>query len=225
MFDLLIDLIFPRYCYYCNKEGSYLCKDCITSYLNINWDQRCYICGKVCSTGFMHIECKEQGYLDGLIYFTVYGKKIREIIKDVKYKFHYDVLNELGEIMAEYLKIYKFSDDLILIDVPLHKHKMKYRGFNQSEVLAKIISSKTNYRFENLLSRGEDTITQVGLNQEERWNNLREVFKVNSEHIPEKVMIIDDVFTTGTTLNQCAKVLKENGSKEVYGFVFAKSRL
>ena len=126
--------------------------------------------------------------------------------------------------MAEYLKTYHFEEDLVLADVPLHKHKKHFRGFNQSEILAKVISKYSKYQFQNLLERKEDTITQVGLNKEERSNNLRQAFKIKQSKIPKSVLIIDDVFTTGSTLNQCAKILKENGALKVYGFVFAKSR-
>lgn len=217
-----INILFPKYCYYCKKEGSYLCKNCINSYVRINWEQRCFMCGKVCSLGFAHKECRESGYLDGLIYFTIYDSKIKEIVKDIKYNFYFDVLSELGEIMSEYLKLYHFSD-VVLTDVPLHKRKFRSRGFNQSQLLAKTISKRTGLKYSKLLKRKQYTITQVGLTREERENNLREAFEMNLKS-PTKVVVVDDVYTTGTTLNQCAKILKQNGAIEVYGFVFAKSR-
>jgi ComF family protein len=126
-------------------------------------------------------------------------------------------------MMAEYLKLFSFEKDIVLCDVPLHKHKMRVRGFNQSEILAKQIAKRKGLIFENLLNRRIDTVTQVGLTREERENNLREAFVVNNS-VPKNILIIDDVFTSGSTLNQCARVLKESGAEKVYGFVFAKSR-
>lgn len=222
--DFLINLFFPKECYFCRKEGRYLCTDCITNYLKINWEQKCYVCGKTCSKGMVHIECAEKGYLDGLLYFALYDKKTQEIIKDIKYKFYFDILKELAEIMSEYLRTYKFSPDLILADVPLHNRKKLFRGFNQSEVLAKEIAFRKGFKYKSLLKRIEDTKTQVGMNREERENNLRTAFKVINSEIPKEVLLVDDIYTTGSTLNQCAKVLKEAGAEKVYGYVFAKSR-
>lgn len=223
MLKFFLDLFFPRSCYYCKREGRYLCSNCILSYLYINWEVRCYICGKPSSIGFVHKECSDQGYLDGLVYFTLYDQKVKEIISDVKYNYYYDILFEIGDMMGEYLKLFKLDGDIVLCDVPLHKHKLRVRGFNQSEILAKQIAKNRSLRFSNLLIRKVDTITQVGLTREERENNLREAF-ISSKKIPENVLIVDDVFTSGSTLNQCARVLKQSGAKRVYGFVFAKSR-
>ena len=224
MLKYIVDFFFPKTCYYCEKEGRYICNECIRNYVQINWEPKCYVCGKACTAGLMHRECKEQGYIDGLIYFTVYDQKIKRIIKDVKYSFYFDILNELGEIMSEYLKTYHFSDDLILTDVPLHKKKKRFRGFNQAEILARVIAKRSGFKYCKLLNRVENTTSQVKLSHEERENNLINAFQFIGKDIPDKIMIVDDVFTSGSTINQCAKVLKSNGSKEVYGYVFAKSR-
>lgn len=147
-------------------------------------------------------------------------------MRDIKYNLYYDVARELGDIMSNYLKTYKLPEGSILVDVPLSSYKKRYRGFNQSEILAKRISKNLELPYKNIISRTKNTETQVGKNIEERENNLRDVFKIKSIEKVDSVILIDDVYTSGSTLNECAKVIKQgNNDANVFGFVFAKSRL
>jgi competence protein ComFC len=173
----------------------------------------------------MHEECREVSHLDGLIYVTTYSKVVSDVLKDIKYKYYFDVINSLSDIMADYLKVYKF-DDITISFAPIHAVKLRSRGFDQSELLAKSIADKSNFDFMKLLYRNRQTLTQVGLSKVERESNLKGAFNLRDTlpYLPKSVMLIDDIFTTGSTLNECAKVLKEGGVGQVYGFVFAKSR-
>jgi competence protein ComFC len=150
------------------------------------------------------------------------------MIHDIKYNLCFDIIPTLSSIMAEYLKFYKFEDDFVLTSVPLHNSKKKVRGFNQAELLARGISDIRNIPYSELLIRSVKTKTQVGLKKSARESNLKGSFRVNNCLLESKqirsVMVIDDVFTTGATLSECAKKLKESGVEKVYGFVLAKSR-
>ena len=127
--------------------------------------------------------------------------------------------------MAEYLL--KYHEELlvktdVLVSVPLHPKKEKYRGFNQTHILCEKISEKTGLVFERrVLERKRETVAQSELNPEERKVNLKDAFGVTGDVAGKRVLLVDDIFTTGTTCNECAKELYRAGAKEV--MVFALS--
>jgi competence protein ComFC len=111
------------------------------------------------------------------------------------------------------LKNYNFKD-YFLAFVPVTKRKLIDRGFNQSEVLAEKLAKNLNLNIFSGLIKSKDTEDQVKLDFEKRLNNLKDVFKVKSSP-PKKIILVDDVKTTGATLKECAKVLKEAGAREI----------
>jgi competence protein ComFC len=229
LLNKVLDLVYPKFCFGCRSSGTYLCRNCIKLAMYINWEQRCHICGNICRLGMVHKECEESSYLDGLIYITLYDGIAKKLIKSVKYDFNFAVLEDIGILMAKFLKFYKLNKGFVLVPVPLSNKKRRYRGFNQAELLGKHISKNSNFEQINLLKRIKNTHTQVTLSKQERSINLKEAFQINMNlnnmKSFKKVILVDDVYTTGTTLNECAKVLKQSGVEEVIGFVFAKSKL
>lgn len=223
----LVDFLFPKLCYICFKKGSYICNDCFREYVKINWTQKCHICGQETRLGMVHTECKENSYLDGLIYMSNFEGIAKSLIHDGKYKLYYTIYNDLAEILGNYLKIYKIPAGSILTSVPLHKSKKSKRGFNQADLLAKKLGKKLNLEYKELLKREKNTKTQVAFDKSEREQNLRGAFSLlSSNSLDEKtrsIYIVDDVFTTGTTLNECARVLKEAGFNLVYGITIART--
>lgn len=113
----------------------------------------------------------------------------------------------------------------ILIPVPLHKKRLKWRGFNQSELLAKIVAKKSDIKIDTTsLIKTRHNKPQINLGAIERRENVIDSYKWNGERIDGKnIILIDDVLTTGSTLNECARVLKEAGANEVWGLVLAKN--
>lgn len=222
--DQFLNFIFPRTCYICGINERFICKSC-RKLIHINLVQRCHVCGKESRLGFAHLECKEGSYIDGLLYVVLYDGKIKNIIKDVKYHFYYTVLNEVGEIMADYLLRYNF-ENLIITSVPLHWRRKSYRGFNQSDLMAKSISKNSGIKYIEILKRNSNTKKQATLGREGRLENLKGAFalKYNLSLKGVNIIIVDDVFTTGSTLSECAKALKLAGAANVYGFCFAKSQ-
>ena len=220
----IFDFIFPRNCYICGLNGKYICQRC-RKLIHVNMIQRCHVCGKESRLGFVHRECKESSYLEGLLYVVLYDGKIKTLIRDVKYHFYYAVLSEVGEIMADYLTRYNF-EDLIITSVPLHWQRKNYRGFNQSDLMAKEISKNSEYKYIELLKRNSNTKKQATLDRQGRLKNLKGAFALKEDLnlSGRNIIIVDDVFTTGSTLSECAKALKLAGAKNVYGFCFAKSQ-
>jgi competence protein ComFC len=233
----LIDFLFPKECLICKKEGSYLCQKCLRS---INYrETSCPNCNKINSTGEFCLKCKKHFNLKGvLIAGNFNDKNLEKLIKSYKYKFIKDLGERLGMFLFYFLtnkievnpiieKIkaqqgFKIKDYLI-VPLPLSKKRFKWRGFNQSEILARFIQKKLNSRISFNLIKNKNTIAQAKLNQEKRKSNLKNCFEWKGEKLKdEKVIIVDDVYTTGTSLNEAAKVLRENGAKEVWGLVLAK---
>jgi ComF family protein len=125
----------------------------------------------------------------------------------------FEIFNDFGYLMSIFLKKYNFQN-FYLTPVPLRKNKLLTRGFNQAEILAQKISLNLQLPIFNKLEKIKDTQDQVGLDSKERLSNLKNAFQVK-EKAPEKIILVDDIKTTGATLKECAQVLKKAGAKEI----------
>lgn len=125
----------------------------------------------------------------------------------------FEIFNDLGYYIGQELKKYNFNE-YYLTFVPLTKKKILERGFNQTEILAKAISQITNQKIFFGLIKNKETEDQALLNYEERYKNLKGAFSLK-EKPPQKLILIDDLKTTGATLKECAQVLKTGGTKEI----------
>ena len=117
------------------------------------------------------------------------------------------------------------SGGWIFVPVPLFSSKLKKRGYNQSEILAKELSKKFKIPFQNILERTRNTKTQVGLSNIDRKLNIKNAFSFNNQKSVisnQSIFLVDDVVTTGSTLKEAAKVLKRNGVKRVIGLTLAR---
>jgi ComF family protein len=117
----------------------------------------------------------------------------------------------------------------VLVPVPITKTRKRDRGYNQSEILAKNLAKKFNLRVINCLARVKETKSQVGLNKKERSENIKDAFALNSKLIIQgselenaTILLVDDVLTSGATMNEAAKILKRAGVKSVWALAFAK---
>lgn len=112
---------------------------------------------------------------------------------------------------------------MVVTSVPLHKNKLWSRGFNQSVMLGKAVASYSGWEYEELLERKKNTVPQAGLSRGARRNNLKNVFGlIHSTFIEGKrIMLVDNIWTTGTTMRECAKTLKRTGASEVWGLTLA----
>lgn len=217
MWKTLIDIIFPKKCINCQKEGDFLCLKCFKK-IPINKNSP--------------IRFKNKKYkLDELIIVSYYQNPI---LKNVIYRYKYDFIQNLSSSLVSLIKIkapfLKTNKNAILIPVPIHKKRLKWRNFNQSAILAQKLSQDLNLLIlENLIIRKKYTIPQAKLkNTKERKNNLKNVFVTNKEIdknlIKNKtVILIDDIYTTGATMQECAKIIKKQfRPRKIIGLVLAK---
>ena len=214
--NFLLDIFFPKFCFSCKKEGSYLCKDCKAT-LEIS-EIQCPKC--------------QSGKLNGLYFALPYKSPlIKELIKKFKYEpFAKEISNTLVSLILDHFLLIEKNPqkdfaDFLIIPVPLYKLREKWRGFNQAAEIGKRLSQRLNIPLqENILIKIKKTAPQVNLDKKEREENIKGVFLIkNREFLKErKILLVDDVYTTGSTMEECAKVLKKACAKEIWGVVVAR---
>lgn len=222
---MILDFLFPKFCLFCSVKGCYVCQSCLFSYAQFSYTQVCHVCGGECRSGFVHSDCESLTHLDGLLYVCKYNTFSKKIIREAKYKFVKEILTDVGSIMHQYFERFTIRPDIVT-SVPLHTQKLRKRGFNQAEVIARLFSAQGNLSYQELMVRNKSTKTQVGMGKSQRNENLKGVFSVLEDKKAvlkgKTILIVDDIFTTGTTLSEIAKVLKGAGAKFIYGYTFAK---
>ena len=223
----LLDFIFPKKCIGCGKLGDYFCSSCKEKIEYIE-NPVCPICQRQAIGGKIHPKCQTRYTLDGLVVACRYRDPVKIAIQKVKYRLVYDIAKVLVDLLAT--QIYKFSipQKVIVVPVPLHNKRKNWRGFNQAEILAKDLSKKFKVEYSDVLFRNRETKTQVGLTRDERKDNVRGAFSLRSDlRDPsaivqsENIVLVDDVYTSGATMAECAKVLKKSGVKSVWGMAVA----
>jgi len=214
------EIFYPKYCFFCFKKGRHICSRCLNKF--VYYDKpSCPICKGVLRSKkcFIHKICMRHSYLDGLFTVVHYDERAKTVLKEAKYHFAYNVLDEIAKTMKIQYNNFPFAVDYA-VPVPLSKARQNWRGFNQAEILAR----KINWRSREILQKEKHTIAQAKLHRSKRLLNLRSSFKL-LQHVEvqnKTIVIIDDVCTTGATLQECAKVLKNSGAKKVFALVFAK---
>lgn len=221
VFKFLKDLIAPKKCYSCNKEWCFLCNDCFLIQ-NLFW-YKCFVCFKESYNWQVHDSCQSSDvYYDEVkILFRYKWHLIRDIIRDWKYNHRKDVFEDLWAICWKYFekqfdKIDKNS--IIVTSSPMHYFKRIIRWFNQADILGKLFSETIWFLyFSDLLKKNKTTKSQTKFSKDEREKNVLGVFTFNSNYSVawKTVILIDDVITTWSTMNNMAKVLKENWAKKI----------
>jgi len=218
-----LDFIFPKRCVACGGLGSYLCKE----------DQKkikpaglfCPICLKPAIGGTTHDCCKKKFSLDGLICLFYYTTPIKEIIHELKYRFVRDLQETLTlEIKkAPILKEIDFGS-FTLVPVPLSRARQSWRGFNQAEILGKLLAKQLKVPFNTgVLAKTKETKPQAKLTRAERLQQVAGVFEAKGEISGQNFIVFDDVWTTGATMKAAAAALKRNGASKVWGLALASS--
>ena len=218
----LLDLVFPKRCVSCGVFGKYICNRC---FKKIEFVEKpvCPICQRQAIGGKTHPRCAGKFRLDGLVVVCKYKGPIKLAIKKVKYKWIYDIEKVLVDLLASQIWKFDLPQQSILVPVPLHKKRKNWRGFNQAEILAKTLSRKFDVGYSAILFRTRETKTQVGLSREERKKNIKGAFSLNQEANVNgrNFLLVDDVYTSGATMMEAAKVLKRAGARNVWAMTVA----
>lgn len=232
--EFLADLLFPRFCIGCGTGGTYLCDDCLRS-LPKKTEQTCPFCETVIvPDGRTCLSCAPRHALDGL--FAAVGfhdaKTVAEAVHVLKYEYVRELAAPLGQLLSEAVGRTDLPLPDLVVPVPLHPWRLRYRGFNQSSLIAESFVSLFMPEFrlrvrEDLLTRHRFTLPQAkSRTAKDRRSNLRDAFSVPPHNAADlrgsTIWIVDDVATTGATLEECAKALKRSGAKKVFGIVVAR---
>jgi ComF family protein len=239
----VLDLLFPKICFGCGQEGFYICPECLKG-IEINRHPKCFICNRRSPDNRICQECGHKTNLTGVFIASSWDNQIlRQLIYEYKYRFVKDLAKPLSQIMINYLEadqlIARAPDKLIFTPVPLHRQRLQWRGFNQAELLAKEVANHFEAPVAQLLERSRNTQPQAEIKkQKERKNNIKGAFLLNKTFAPlrakgaiinnlpllkeKTVIIVDDITTTGSTLEECAMALKPLRPKEIWGLVLAR---
>ncbi|WP_206458760.1 ComF family protein [Anaerovorax sp. IOR16] len=227
-----LEFLFPSniYCICCNdfinREQPYaLCPSCVRK---LHWivGLTCPKCGKTVTEEGLCSDCLLTfRYFDQGISCVQYGKLEKDIIHKFKYHDGAYIGKKLAQLMMERLEVEDFSIDAI-VSVPMFLEKEKSRGYNQATVLAKELSRLIEIQYiNNLLIRNRNTVPMSELSAEERIRNVKNAFTINENYyniVQDKIiLLVDDVYTTGNTVNECSRILKECGAGKVYVLTFA----
>jgi ComF family protein len=230
LFRFIINLVFPVYCLICKKQlfyqvNTYLCDTCRKDLVLIS-GKVCNKCGRPFINGICGI-CKEkQFYFSKARASGIYDGGVRECIHFFKYKKKTYILNTLFEVFLLPNSLDFLACDLI-VPVPLHWIREYSRGFNQAELIGKKISKRFNIPLSKTgLKRTKATPSQTGLSLKERARNIKGAFSVrNSQKLNGKrILLVDDVMTTGATVNECSRVLLQAGAREILVYTLARGR-
>lgn len=201
----------------------------------------CYLCKEKTEylVGFACSDCREQiiyrnkevdmnlSYVDRAIYAVSYNRFIKEIVHSFKFNRKSYLYKPLAEILINTIDNLKINDIDMIMFVPIHSRKEAIRGYNQSELLAKYIADNFELPISNgNLKKVKWTKEQNTLNRIERLVNLRDSFTVKNpaELYNKNILLVDDIMTTGTTFNECGRLLKVNGAKSVTALALTSNR-
>lgn len=226
--NFILNIIFPIKCVGCGKCGFNLCSDCAAN-IEVVVADVCPQCGKISSFGKYCADCRKSSNLAlaGILPAAIYESgPTKEIVHSLKYLGVSEFSDVLGELIVRKLLRQKgnLPDNSVVVPVPLHSKREAERGYNQSELIGKYVAKKLNIAGGNAMSRIRNNRPQIELRREARLKNLAGCFVVEDRELiaGKTVLLIDDVATTGATLNECAKALISAGAKEVWGIVAAR---
>jgi len=222
IWDAILDILFPPLCLNCRKylgeseKPSLLCDSCSNSIV-IN---RSVL--KISDPDFTLAAAGDYR-----------NEALKNLIHYFKYQGFLSAAGVLGKIIISHLEksglAHEFNEDWLVIPMPLHRSRLRQRGFNQSEKLAEIISRRFNLRLEkNLLQRRKNTLPQITFKTDrERLENIKDAFSINKkwgEKIRGRnVIMVDDVFTSGATVSEAVKILRRAGARKIIALVAARA--
>ncbi len=226
-FDTLLSHIYPERCLLCrtvlpDTPQRPLCISCLKDYTRTG--QICFLCE---SYGSAKPDCRcipRKYPLKGLLSLCFYEKRWRDLLHNFKYRGKRSLARPLGTWIGSEVKALEYCSPDLVVPVPLHRNRERERGFNQSALLAHSAAKELGVPCSALLEKVKDTPSQTRVSRRERHENIYRAFRCRKEFEPGiVVLLIDDIYSTGSTMREAAEVLRGNGAI-VYGAVVAYNR-
>lgn len=230
MLEALLDILYPRRCPICSeivdKRGELSCRECRSKLTTVE-EPKCRRCGKPLEqeTKEYCYDCeRRKHYFERGFGLWLYNEDMQKSMAGFKYKGRREYAAfYINELVKKYQKEIEDLSPDALVPVPIHKKKRQTRGYNQAEILAVELGKRLNIPvLPELLIRKKDTLPQKQLSDKERFRNISEAFafsqkeRCNYKKELQRVLLVDDIYTTGSTVEACARALKMNGIEEVY---------
>lgn len=218
--NYIVNALYPKFCICCGKSAELLCPACLNTRLYYEAFPQCPKCPGLLRQGrLIHKICRRRSSLSGVLAVCFYESTSRKLISAFKYGFCKQLGPILSGLLAERINPYLSQFDL-LVPVPLYPDRQLWRGYNQSILLG----GKIPLKLYPCLLRTRNSTAQATLNRKQRLNNLQKSFALlpGANVSGARILLIDDVLTTGATLEACAAVLKQAGAESVTALVFAK---
>ncbi len=218
-----LDLLLPLKCLGCGREGDLICPSCRQS-LPIIKLPLCQRCGATSNEGNLCHSCVNYPLtIDGIRSAFLFQGTVRQAVLHLKYRHLKAVAAPLSQLLAEYLGSHPLKGEII-IPVPLHPKRLRERGYNQASLLAKELSTLVGLPvLEDTLIRVKDAVPQARTGSAiERRRNVQDAFSCHRGLEGKQILLVDDVCTTGATLDVCATALKGAGASSVWGLTVAR---
>ncbi|OQX00966.1 hypothetical protein BWK69_00315 [Candidatus Parcubacteria bacterium A4] len=210
---IISDFLFPKFCLICQEEGEYLCQNC-QAVIQVSTEHQKY-------------SSQELSDLYSAVDYN------NSFFKNIIYKFKYppfaeEISESLTLLIIEHLRSLDKEPNFsgfVIVPVPLHKKRLKWRGFNQAEKIGEKLSEALQIPMEsNILKKTKEASPQIELSRTERAINVKGCFEMEkgTDAKNKRILLVDDIFTTGATMNECARILKEAGAKKIIGIVIAR---
>jgi ComF family protein len=221
-----IDWVYPPVCGGCLRFGERWCQSCQDQVERLE-AEICPLCGRPEPGSVVCASCQNfPPPWQAVRSWGIYTGVLREAIHRLKYKHDIGIAEALSRHLIELFCTQSWPVNLITV-VPLGPQRQQERGYNQSSLLARPLGLATGIPFDpGVLVRTRETLSQVGLSAQARHANMKDAFMANAGRVNEKhVLIIDDVATTGSTLEFCAQALRNAGAASIYGLTLARAVL
>lgn len=242
----IVDLLFPPRCVACHRLGAWLCAKCLAEIDTIRPPvcQRCGLplnehyasppagspsIGESLGGALICDRCERQpSPLDGIRACAFHDGALRKAIHQFKYQDLRSLAGPLGKLMSQsWAEFFPTNHDIdVITPVPLHAARQRERGYNQAALLARKLGYDIQRPVvEDTLVRAKPTLPQINLTAQERRNNVRGAFQtVNSSLAGKRVLLVDDVYTTGSTLEAACQALRANDAASVWAYTLARAR-
>jgi ComF family protein len=222
--EITLNLLFPKWCIGCGKEGALICSSC-RSLLPRVMPPLCPRCGRPQPSGMLCPSCVGwRAEIDGIRSPFRFDGVMRQAIYQLKYRNLRAVATTLAQLLNDYLVTNPVPGE-VLVPVPLHRKRLRERGYNQSSLLAKELGKLINLPIvDDCLIRQRHALPQARTpTVEERQSNVADAFTCCAGRLRDKqVILIDDVATSGATIDACAAALKAAGATSVWGLTLAR---
>jgi ComF family protein len=224
--NMALNALFPRFCLSCKREGQIFCFGCMENWVVRPEPATCPFCEEKGSNRTC-VKCRETNFLDGLVSYLPYGNPI---VRGAIGCWKYDGDRSVEPIIKQWLiqssdRLRPSIEEFVVSSVPVHTSRKRMRGFDQAAILSNWVAEMYAMLDETLIVRSKKTKPQAQKQHDQRQiGSLDGIFEIRPGlvEIPRRVLLCDDVFTSGATMDAAARCLKEVGVEEVWGFVIGR---